>query len=112
MKKQTRFLVGFLCLLALFAGIWLTARPAVFGGDKTISVEVVHQDGSVREFTYHTDEEYLGDVLLREGLVVGSAGAPRVRTSRAPGEGEGTQIAARSAVMTKGWESSWMRITT
>jgi len=86
MKKQTRFLVGFLCLLALFAGIWIAARPAVIGGNKTISVEVVHQDGSVREFTYHTDEEYLGDVLLREGLVVGSAGPYGLYITEVDGE--------------------------
>lgn len=36
-----------------------------------ITVEVVHADQSTKEFTYTTEAELLGDVLLAEGLVVG-----------------------------------------
>jgi hypothetical protein len=39
--------------------------------DKTFQVEVVHSDGSTNTFTYTSDEEYLGDVLLEEGLIEG-----------------------------------------
>ena len=38
-------------------------------------VEVVHGDESAREFTYHTDAEYLGELLLAEKLVEGEEGA-------------------------------------
>ena len=75
MKKQTRFLAALVLLAVIFAGVWFAARPAAHQGEKTIFVEVVHGDGSTREFTYHTDEAYLGDVLLSEGLVEGTAGA-------------------------------------
>lgn len=34
-------------------------------------MEVVHKDESTKTFTYHTDAEYLGEVLLAEGLVEG-----------------------------------------
>ena len=43
-------------------------------GQKNITVEVIHKDASTKTFTYDTDEEYLGDVLLQEGLVEGEEG--------------------------------------
>ena len=35
---------------------------------------MVHKDESTKEFTYHTDEEYLGELLLEEGLIQGEMG--------------------------------------
>ncbi len=37
----------------------------------TITVEVVHADESTKEFTYTTEADMLGEVLLAEGLVEG-----------------------------------------
>ena len=37
-------------------------------------MEVVHGDGGSKTFEYRTDEEYLGAVLLAEGLLVGEDG--------------------------------------
>ena len=50
-------------------------RPLVLHqvGDKTVVVEVVHGDESAKEFTYHTDAEYLGQVLVEEKLVKGES---------------------------------------
>ncbi len=59
-------------LLVVFGAVWFANRPATQEGSKTITVEVVHGDGSAKTFTYHTDEEYLGDMLLAEGLVEGT----------------------------------------
>lgn len=59
-------------LLIVFGAIWFATRPGTQEGSKTITVEVVHRDGSKNTFTYHTDEEYLADVLLAEGLVEGT----------------------------------------
>ena len=63
-----------LVLIAVFAGVWFAARPATSEGAKTITVEVVHKDESKKTFTYHTDKEYLGEVLQAEGLVKGEPG--------------------------------------
>ena len=41
---------------------------------KTITVEVVHSDGSGKTFTYQTNEGYLGAVLVENGLIVGEDG--------------------------------------
>lgn len=61
-------------LIAVMAGAYFAARPAVAEGAKTISVTVVHADGSEKQFQYRTDEEYLGPVLLAEGLAEGEDG--------------------------------------
>ena len=55
----------------LLLGIWYVNRPQGQAGEKTITVEVVHADESSREFTYQTSEEFLGPVLLQEGLAQG-----------------------------------------
>ena len=56
-------------LLAVFGIIWTVSRPETSAGSKTITVEVIHKDESKKTFTYHTDAEYLADVLVSEGLV-------------------------------------------
>lgn len=61
-------------LIAIFAGVYIAARPAVQTGTKEITVTVVHSDGSEKPFFCRTDEEYLGPVLLAEGLVEGENG--------------------------------------
>lgn len=70
-KKLAAAAAALAALIAVFAGVWLLTRPAVNQGAKTITVEVVHADGSRNSFTYHTGEEYLGPVLLSNGLVEG-----------------------------------------
>ncbi len=77
MKKQTKLILAVVVIVAVVAamiGIYFATRPAATQGAKTITVEVVHGDGSSKEFTYHTDSEYLGEVLLAEGLVAGEDG--------------------------------------
>lgn len=77
MKKNGKLIGGaaaVLVLIAVFAGIWFATRPATSEGAKTITVEVVHKDESSKTFTYHTDDEYLGEVLQSEGLVKGEQG--------------------------------------
>jgi len=78
MKTQTKKLltaaVALAVLIAVFAGVWMFTRPAAVQGAKTVTVEVVHGDGSKKAFTYHTDEELLGPVLQAEGLVEGDMG--------------------------------------
>lgn len=73
-KKLIIAAVAVVAVIALFVGIFLATRPDTTQGSKTITVEVVHADESSKTFTYHTDEEYLGDVILAEGLVEGSMG--------------------------------------
>lgn len=75
MKKQVWIpLVALVAVAALMLGVFFLTREKAQEGSKEITVTVVHKDGSEKEFTCHTDEEYLGPVLLNEGLVEGEAG--------------------------------------
>ena len=74
-NKKLLIAAGVLILLvAVLAGVYLMNRPDVAAGAKEISVTVVHADGSEKQFLYHTDEAYLGPVLLAEGLAEGENG--------------------------------------
>lgn len=77
MKQTAKIAIAALAVLMLaggMLGIYLASRPAAVQGGKDISVEVIHADGSSKTFTYHTDAEMLGEVLLAEGLVQGEDG--------------------------------------
>ena len=77
MKKNGKLIAAAIVVAALailFAGVWHFTRPSVSQGSKTVTVEVVHKDESSKNFTYHTDAEYLGEVLQAEGLVKGDPG--------------------------------------
>lgn len=63
--------VAFVAAIIVAVVIYVSTRPATAEGSKTFTVEVVHADGTAKTFTYHTDEEYLGPVLLAEGLIAG-----------------------------------------
>lgn len=75
-NKKAIFAVAALAIAAaLMLGLWYFNRPQAQGGAKTIVVEVVHADGSGKEFTYRTDADYLGTVLAEGKLVEGERGA-------------------------------------
>ena len=71
--KNKKLLVSVVALLVigLMAGIWAATRPETQSGSKGYSVTVVHKDGTVKEFAYRTDAEYLAEALLEEKLVEG-----------------------------------------
>ena len=70
-KKLFLAVAAVVALIAVFIGVYTMTRPDITAGSKTFTVEVVHKDASSNTFTYKTDEEYLGTVLLEEGLVKG-----------------------------------------
>ncbi len=77
MKKNGKLVaaaVAVVILVTAMVGIYTATRPDVSTGEKTITVEVVHKDESTKTFTYETDAEYLGEVLLAEGLIQGEEG--------------------------------------
>ena len=64
----------------------MATRPETTAGNKTITVTVVHKDGSEKVFTCATDAEYLGQVLVDENIVVGSYGEFGLYFDTADGE--------------------------
>lgn len=76
-KSSKGLIIGLVVLIAAcIAGLLLyqTVMPKGEKGSKTIQVKVTHGDKSTDEFTYHTDEAYLGEVLKSESLVEGEDG--------------------------------------
>lgn len=74
-KKPIIALVTLLILLAALFGIYQVTKGNPVQGEKSITVDVIHKDGSLKTFAYHTDREYLGEVLTDENLVSGESGA-------------------------------------
>lgn len=75
--KKSKALLAVVIVLAvaiIAAGIYFVARPKTdaASGAKSITVDVVHADGTSKTFTYQTDAEFLGEVLQSEGLVQGT----------------------------------------
>jgi len=89
MKKNKKLLLAaaaVVALIAVFIGVYTMTRPDTSAGSKAFSVEVVHKDASSKTFTYKTDEEYLGTVLLEEGLVKGDVGQYGLYITEVDGE--------------------------
>ncbi len=74
-KKTLLPLIALLAAAALLFGIYRFIRPDTSTAAKTIHIEVVHKDTSIKNFTFHTDREYLGELLTDENLASGETGA-------------------------------------
>lgn len=79
MKKRSyrfnkKLLAAFVCIAAavlLFTGCRNNASDeSSSAAGKQITVQVVHRDGSSKDFKLNTQEEYLGPALVDEGVVV------------------------------------------
>ena len=91
MKKKTWIWItaAVLALALLVTGmvaLYLKLRPQSVEGDKHITVTVVHKDGTSKDFTYQTDEEFLGPLLQKEGLIEGNAGPYGMEITKVDGE--------------------------
>ena len=87
--KNRKNWAGFLALVIILGamlGLWLGTRPETVEGSKSITVKVIHGDGSEKDFFYETDEEYLGSVLLAHDLVQGDMGEFGLMISAVDGE--------------------------
>ena len=85
-KKMILIAVALVACIAVMLGVFLMTRPETVAGGKTITVTVVHKDGSEKVFTCATEEEYLGKVLVNENIVVGAYGEFGLYFDTADGE--------------------------
>ena len=79
-------LVALIVVAAILAGLYFLFRADPPEGDKTVTVKVVHADQSEKEFTYETDDEYLGELLTEEGLVEGEMSEYGMYITKVDGE--------------------------
>ena len=79
MKKLTALLLALVMALSLVA-----CAPTVSGSEttgqtgaelKSFTVTVVYADGTSKDFSYESDEEFVGPVLQEAGLIEGNMGA-------------------------------------
>lgn len=74
-KKIVLSLAALLIVIAALLGVYRLTGGTAAQGAKSITVEVVHGDGSLKTFDCDTEREYLGEVLADEKLVEGEEGA-------------------------------------
>lgn len=85
-KKLIAAVLAVVVVIAVLIGVYTLTRPETTEGAKTITVEVIHKDGSTKIFTYYTDAGYLGEVLLAEWLIEGEEGPYGLTVLAADGE--------------------------
>lgn len=85
-KKLLIAVAALVIVVGILLGVYAATRPATADGAKSLTVTVVHADGSSKDFHYTTEEEYLGAVLLAEGLVEGEDGEYGLVISTVDGE--------------------------
>lgn len=85
-KKLIVIALALVVLVGALLGVYLATRPETAAGSKAYQVSVVHKDGTVKEFSYRTDEEYLDKALLAEGLIAGEDGPYGLTLITADGE--------------------------
>lgn len=74
-QKKTLTLAGiFIAIVVIFASIFFITRPTTEDGMKEYTLEVVQADGSSVTHELKTEDEYLGDALLDEGIIEGTEG--------------------------------------
>ena len=85
-KKIWIAVIALVAVAAVMLGVYFATREKPVEGGKEITVTVVHKDGSEKVYTCHTDEEYLGPVLLTEKIVQGDMGPYGLFITAADGE--------------------------
>lgn len=78
-RKGLMISVALIALVLACGLLWMTfgmKKPITQGDgtEKTFEVEVIHTDGTKKSFSYTSDQEFLGDVLVEEGLIEGDEG--------------------------------------
>lgn len=69
-KKRLISLLALVAAAAVLLGVWYASHPETSAGDKALTIEVIHGDGSTNIFDVKTTAEYLAEVLVENEIVV------------------------------------------
>ena len=70
MNKKIILAVIALGLVAgILTGVWLVTRPQSEKGGQTITVEILHKDGTVNSYTIETEAETLAQAMKEKNLL-------------------------------------------
>ena len=70
--KNKKLLIAFIALVVVVAvllGVYLATRPGSSAGEKTFTLTIVHSDGTSKDMTIHSGEEFLAPALRAEGVL-------------------------------------------
>ncbi len=67
-------ILSLLLVLALAISLCACSQAKTTEGEKSFTVTVVHADGTSKDFSYTSDELYVGAVLQEDGLLEGEEG--------------------------------------
>lgn len=79
-------LVALVVVVLIFQAVWRQRSPDAVEGQKLIWVQVVHGDGTVKDFDLNTTQEYLGPALVEGGVVEDNQSAYGLYILTADGE--------------------------
>ena len=85
-KKIVLAAAALVIVVVLMALAYKAFMPKGQAGAKEITVKIIHADESEKEFIYQTEAEYLGEVIVSEGLVEGEQGQYGLFITVADGE--------------------------
>lgn len=74
LKKTAFAIIALLILIAALLSVYRFTKQDTQAGAKTVTIDVIHADASLKTFTYRTDREYLGELLTDEALAGGEDG--------------------------------------
>ena len=70
-RKKLALVLALIALVLIVALVWFVNRPQAVAGSKTVTVEVVHGDGSEKGFIIRTDAETLRQACEEQKLIAG-----------------------------------------
>ena len=85
-KKLVIAAIVMALVLGAMTWIWLGSRQEAEAGGKSVTVTVIHADAAQKEFSYETDLEYLGELVLAEKLAEGVVGTYGLEIRTVDGE--------------------------
>ena len=68
-KKILLAVIALVAVVGIMAGIWFVTRPKAVEGEKTITVEVVHKNGSSNTYTINTQSETRAQAMNEKKLL-------------------------------------------
>lgn len=85
-KKTAAALIVLVLLIAVFCVAYHAFKPQTSEGKKTFTVKIVHSDLTEKTLSFTSNEVYLGELLIKEGIIKGDKGAYGIYITEADGE--------------------------
>lgn len=68
-KKLVIAVIAIVAVLAILLGVYFATRPDASDGEKSFTVTIVHSDGTSKELSLSSDEEFLAPAMIAEGIL-------------------------------------------